>query len=151
MRRGFESGCQHLLALLALGKSLVLCEPQLLTCQTGLVRPTSERGGVAETRLEGNESGGLPAEGWGASLPWNSMSELSIVVATRHMCLLSPWNVARVPKELHFQFYLIVIITISNSHLGLIMTIRSTTRGQHHRMSSSESGTIQFRANSKKH
>ena len=33
---------------------------------------------------------------------WDSVSELATVVTSRHTCLLSPWNVASVLKELRF-------------------------------------------------
>lgn len=38
-RHGFKFRCQHLLAVLILGKSLYLSEPQFLICQMGIMRP----------------------------------------------------------------------------------------------------------------
>ena len=34
---------------------------------------------------------------------------LSNTIATYHMWILSPWNVARMTEELNFKFYLILI------------------------------------------
>ena len=39
------------------------------------------------------------------------------MVATRHMWLLSPWNVASVTEELRSTFYLILIDLNLNSHM----------------------------------